>query len=170
MKCLVLSVLLALAAIAPAAASAQNKIGFVSTQRIVREAAPAVRAQRKIESEFAARDQELAKVADQLKRLQDELEKNAVTMSDSERRNKERDFGELNRDFQRKQREFREDLTQRRNEELAHVIEQANRVIREIADQEKYDIIFQDAVYANPRIDITDKVIKALEAGKPPAR
>jgi outer membrane protein len=91
-------------------------------------------------------------------------------MSETQRRAKERDFGDLNRDFQRKQREFREDLNQRRNEELAQVVEHANRVIRQIAEQEKYDIIFQDAVFASPRIDITDKVIKALESGKPPAK
>jgi outer membrane protein len=101
--------------------------------------------------------------------MQDELERQGVTLPDSQRRAKEREFNDLNRDFQRRQREFREDLNQRRNEELAQVVEQANRVIRQIAEQEKYDIIFQDAVYANPRIDITDRVIKALE-GKPPAR
>ena len=155
------------AAQAPAAGS---KFGFVNTERILRDATPAVRAQKKIEAEFQKRDQELAKIADQLKRMQDDLEKNGVTMSESQRRTRERDFGELNRDFQRKQREFREDLNQRRNEELAQVVEQANRVIRQIAEQEKYDIIFQDAVYASPRIDITDKVIKALDTGKPPAK
>jgi outer membrane protein len=161
-----------LAALA-ASASAQapgSKFGFVNTERILRDATPAQRAQKKIEAEFQKRDQDLAKIADQLKRMQDDLEKNGVTMSESQRRNKERDFGELNRDFQRKQREFREDLNQRRNEELAQVVEQANRVIRQIAEQEKYDIIFQDAVYASPRIDITDKVIKALDSGKPPAK
>jgi len=152
------------------AAYAQPKIGFVSTERILKESAPAVTAQKKIETEFAKRDQELAKMAGELKRMQEKLEKNAMTMRESERRKKEREFSELNRDFQRRQREFREDLNQRRNEELAHVIEQANRVIRQIADQEKYDIIFQDAVYANPRIDITEKVIKALDGGKAPAR
>ncbi|MGH8703801.1 MAG: OmpH family outer membrane protein [Burkholderiales bacterium] len=155
---------------APAApALAEGKFGFVNTERILRDAAPAARAQKKIEAEFAKRDQELTKIADQLKRMQDELDKSGVTMPETQRRNKERDFNDLNRDFQRKQREFREDLNQRRNEELAQVVEQANRVIRQIAEQEKYDIIFQDAVYANPRIDITDKVIKALE-GKLPAR
>jgi outer membrane protein len=143
----------------PAAAQGENKIGFVNTQRILREAAPAVRAQKKIEAEFSKRDQEMVRAADQLKKLQDELE----------RRAKEREFADMNREFQRRQREFREDLNQRRNEELAQVVEQANRVIRQIAEQEKYDIIFQDAVYANARIDITDRVIKALE-GKPPAR
>ena len=154
------------AAQAPAPAS---KFGFVNTERILRDAVPAVRAQKKIEAEFQKRDQELAKIAEQLKRMQDELEKDGVTMSETQRRAKERDFGELNRDFQRKQREYREDLNQRRNEELAQVVEQANRVIRQMAEQEKYDIIFQDAVFASPRIDITDKVIKALE-GKPPAK
>ena len=153
----------------PAAAQGESKIGFVNTQRILREAAPAVRAQKKIEAEFAKRDQEMARTGDQLKKLQDELERQGVTLPESQRRTKEREFSELNRDFQRRQREFREDLNQRRNEELAQVVEQANRVIRQIAEQEKYDIIFQDAVYANTRIDITDRVIKALE-GKPAAR
>lgn len=147
-----------------------GRFGFVNTERILRDAIPAQRAQKKIEAEFQKRDQELARVADQLKRMQDDLEKNSVTMSESQRRTKEREFGELNRDFQRKQREFREDLNQRRNEELAQVVEAANRVIRQIAEQEKYDIILQDAVYASPRIDLTDKVIKALDSGKPPAK
>jgi outer membrane protein len=147
-----------------------GKFGFVNTERILRDAAPAIRAQKKIEAEFQKRDQELGRMADQLKRMQDELDKNSVTMSDAQRRAKERDFADLNREFQRKQREFREDLNQRRNEELAQVVEQANRVIRQIAEQEKFDIIFQDAVFASPRIDITDKVIKALDSGKPPAK
>jgi outer membrane protein len=163
----------ALPVAAQSPAGSASKFGFVNTERILRDATPAVRAQKKIEVEFQKRDKELATMADQLKRMQDDLEKNGVTMSETQRRNRERDFGEMNRDFQRKQREFREDLNQRRNEELAQVVESANRVIRQIAEQEKYDIIFQDAVYASPRIDITDKVIKALEAGaagKPPAK
>jgi outer membrane protein len=168
LKSLILAAALcaALPAWSQAQAPAQGKIGFVNTERILRDAVPAQRAQKKIESEFQKRDQELARMADQLKRLQDELEKNSVTLSETQRRNKEREFGDVNREFQRKQREFREDLNQRRNEELAQVVEQANRVIRQIAEQEKFDIIFQDAVYASQRIDITDKVIKALE-GKP---
>ena len=155
------------AGIAPA--HSEGRIGFVNTERILRDAVPAQRAQKKIEAEFAKRDQELSRMADQLKKTQDELEKNSVTMSETQRKNKEREFADTNREFQRKQREFREDLNSRRNEELAQVVEQANRVIRQIAEAEKYDIIFQDAVYANPRIDITDKVIKTLE-GKSPGR
>jgi len=155
--------------ISGSAAAADFKIGFVNTERVFRDAAPAVRAQKKIEQEFAKRDQDMQKMAEQIRKLQETLEKNSVTMSEGERRNKEREFGELNKDFQRKQREFREDLNQRRNEELAAVLERANRTIKAIAESEKYDIIFQEAVYASPRIDITDKVIKALDdkpAGK----
>ena len=152
------------------AAFAQGKIGVVQIERIVRDSAPAMRAQKKLEAEFSKREAELGKVADQLKRMQDELEKEGVTMSETQRRNKERDFNDLSRDFQRKQREYREDVNQRRNEELSQVIEAANRIIRQIAESEKYDIIFQEAAYANPRIDITDKVIKALDSSKPPAK
>ena len=152
-----------------APALAQGKIGFVNTERIMRDSAPAQRAQKKIEGEFTKRDQELTRIADQLKRMQEDLEKNAMTMAESQRRTKERELADLDRDFQRKRREFQEDLNQRRNEELAQVLEQANRAIRALAEQEKYDIIFQDAVYANPRIDLTDRVIKTLGEGKPAA-
>jgi outer membrane protein len=170
-KRLILAALLAPVALGAAAQApvVSMKIGYVNTERILRDAVPAMRAQKKIEAEFQKRDQELAKLADQLKRMQDDIEKNSVTMSESQRRGREREFGELNREFQRKQREFREDLNQRRNEELAQVVEQANRVINQIAEQEKFDLILQDAVYRSPRIDITDKVIKALE-GKTPAK
>ena len=149
-----------------AMASAQEapKIGFVNTERILRDAAPAKAAQQKLEKEFEKRDQELQRLAKQLQGMQESLEKNGMTMAEGERRNKEREFNDLNRDFQRKQREFREDLNQRRNEELSQVIDKANRVIKQIAEQEKYDVILQEAVFASPRIDITDKVIKALNA------
>jgi outer membrane protein len=157
---LTLTSVMLLAVGAPAAA--EVKIGFVNSDRLMRDAAPAVKAQKKLEKEFEKREQELQKNAKQLQDMQTSLEKNSVTMAESERKNKEREFNDLNRDFQRRQREFREDLNQRRNEELASVIERANKAIKQIAEQEKYDVIFQDAVYANPRIDITDKVIKAL--------
>lgn len=162
----VLAALPALLAPLPAAAQ-EGRIGFVNLDRILRDAAPAVRAQKKIEGEFSRREQELAKLAEGLKRMQEQLEKNAVTMSESDRRAREREFNDQSREFQRKQREFREDLNQRRNEELAGVLERANRAVRQIAEQEKYDIIFQEAVYANPRIDITEKVIKLLDDARP---
>ena len=148
-------------------AQSEGRIGYVNLERILRDSAPAIRAQKKIEQEFAKRDQDLGKLADQLKRLQRTLEKNAVTMSDSDRTKREREFADLNRDFLRKQREAREDFNQRRNEELSGVIERANRAVKRIAESEKYDIIFQEAVWASPRIDITEKVIKALDESKP---
>ena len=163
------AILVACLALPALPAAAQAKFGFVNTQRVLSESLPATRAQKRIEAEFQKRDQELARMADQLKRMQDELDRNAMTMGEAQRRNKEREFGELNREFQRKQRELREDMNQRKNEELRQVIDQAERVIRQIAEQEKFDIIFQDAAYVAPRVDITDKVIKALE-DKPPAK
>jgi outer membrane protein len=147
-------------------AFAQAKIGFVSLDRILRESPVAQRAQKKIEQEFSKRDQELGKMSEQLKKMQENLEKNAVTLSEVDRQKRERELNDLNREFQRKQREFREDLNTRRNDELAGVIERANRAIRQIAEAEKYDIIFQEAVWANPRIDITEKVIKALDESR----
>ena len=147
-------------------AAAEVKVGFVNSDRIMKEAVPAKKAQQKLEKEFEKRDQDLQRMAKQLQGMQEGLEKNGVTMAEGEHRAKEREFNDLNRDFQRKQREFREDLNQRRNEELAGVLERANKTIKAIAEAEKYDIIFQEAVYASPRIDITDKVIKALTEAK----
>jgi outer membrane protein len=160
---------LTLGAVSPALA--QSGIGFVSLERIMREAPAAQRAQKKLEQEFSQRGQELSKLAEQLKKMQENLEKNAVTMSESERQKRERELGDTNRDFQRRQREFNEDLGHRRKEEFESVIERANRAVRQIAEAEKLDVVFQNeqVVWANPRIDITDKVIKALEdtrAGK----
>ncbi len=161
-KSLVLASLLAVGLVTEAAASDQLKIGFVNTQRIFRDAPAAVKAAKKLEAEFSKRDQDLQRMAKQLQGMQEKLEKDAVTMSESERRAKEREFGELSREFQRKQREFREDLNLRQNEENAAVIDKANKAIKQIAESEKYDLIVQDVVYFSPRLDITDKVIKAL--------
>lgn len=143
-------------------AAAELKIGFVKLERLFKEAAPAVKAQKKIEKEFASRDQELQKLSKQARELQTGLEKDGVTMAESERRDKEQDLARLNRDLQRMQRELREDLNLRKNEELAAVLERANKVIQQIAESEKFDLILQEAVYISPRIDITDRVIKAL--------
>jgi outer membrane protein len=144
------------------AQGSESKIGFINSERLFREAAPAKRAQQKLEKEFASRDAEIQKLSKQVRDLQSMLEKDGVTMPEAERRNKERDLGNMNRDLQRAQREFREDLNLRRNEELSAVQERANKVIQQIAIDEKFDLIIQDVVYASPRIDITDRVIKAL--------
>lgn len=155
--------MLALATVTASAQAADFKVGFVNTERLFREAAPAKRAQTKLEKEFATRDAELAKLNRQVRDLQAQIDKDGATMSEGDRRNKERDLANLTRDLQRAQREFREDLNLRRNEELAGIQERANKVIQAIAEAEKYDLIVQDpVVYASQRIDITEKVIKAL--------
>jgi outer membrane protein len=151
----------------PALAQAQTKIGFVNTERILRDSAPAARATKRLETEFAKKQQDLRQLADQLKRLQADLEKNAVTMSDAQRQDKERQFNEMSRELQRRDRDFRDEVNQRRNEEMAQLLDQANRVIRQIAESENFDAILQEGVYVNPRVDITDKVIKALDSMKP---
>jgi outer membrane protein len=156
----------ALAAPAVPVLAAEIKIGFVDAERIRRESGPAQKAQKKLEKEFAERDKELQKVAKQVKDLQTSLEKDAVTMSESDKRNKEQELARLNREFQRVQREFREDLNLRKNEELATIIERADKAIKTIAEAEKFDLIVQEAVFRSSRIDITDKVIKALASEK----
>ncbi|MDR0673897.1 MAG: OmpH family outer membrane protein [Zoogloeaceae bacterium] len=142
------------------------KVGYVDTQRIFRNAPAAVQAAKDIEKEFSGRDQELQKMAKKLQGMQENMEKNAVTMSEAERRNKEREYAELSREFQRKQREFREDLSLRQNEAYATISDKANKAIRQIAESEKFDLILQDVIWVSPRLDITDKVVKALSDGK----
>jgi outer membrane protein len=144
------------------AGAVEMKIGFVNTERVFREAAPAKRAQQKLEREFAARNSELTKMEKQGRDLQTELERENVTITETVRRDKERQLADISRNFQRMQREIREDLNLRRNEELASVQERATRVINQIAEQEKFDLILQEAVFASGRIDITEKVIRAL--------
>ena len=148
------------------AGAADIKIGFIDAERINRESAPAERASKQLEKEFAPRQQELQRREGQIKSLQGQLEKDGMTMSESDRRAKEQELARMSLDFQRMQREYREDLNMRRNQELAALFERANRVIKQIAEAEKFDLILQEAVYRSPRIDITDRVLKALAEGK----
>lgn len=143
-------------------ASADIKIGFVNTERVFREAPIALQAQKRLEKEFAARDAELQKMAKQARDLQAQLEKDGAIQSDTERRNKERDLANLNRDYQRTLREFREDLNVRRNEELSKIQDRARKAIQAYGEAEKFDVILEEAVYFSPKIDITDKIIRAL--------
>ena len=157
-------------AFAGAPAFAEFKLGFVNGQRVVNESPQAKKAKQKLEKEFEKRDQELQQLAKRLQSMQENLEKNGVTMAESERRTKEREFNDLNRDFQRKQREFREDLNLRQNEEMATSFERANRVIKDYAMKKKYSLIVQEAVYFDPAIDITEDIIKALSSEAPPVK
>jgi outer membrane protein len=155
----------ALLALAAVAAQAQElKIGYVNSDRVLRDAVPAKAAQAKLEAEFSKREKDLADLANKLKASGEKLDKDAPTLAESERARRQRDLVEQDREFQRKRREFQEDLSQRKNEELATVVERANKVIKQIFESEKYDLILQEAVFAGPKIDITDKVIKALNA------
>ena len=142
--------------------AAELKIGFVNQERILRESSPAKRAQDKLDKEFAPRRAELDRMEKQGRELETTLQKESVTLPEAERSARERQLAQLARDVQRMQREFREDVNLRRNEELASLQERANKVISGIAEKEKFDLIFQEAVYASTKIDITDKVIKAL--------
>lgn len=144
------------------AAQVGTKVGFVNTQRILLDSAPAKVAQEKIDAEFEKRNVELQKlVADLRKRVQ-AFEKDAPVLAESDRNRRQRELGNLDADVQRKQREIQEDFNRRRNEEFAIIIERANAAIKDIAESENYDLILQDAVTVSPRVDITDKVIKAL--------
>ncbi len=144
------------------ALSAELKIGFVSIEKILRESGPAKRADDKLQKEFTARKAQVEKLRKQGRDLQAFLEKEGVTLSDSERRNRERDLAILARDMERMEREYNEDLNLRKNDEYAAVLQRANNVVKQIAENEKFDLIVQEAVYVSKQIDITDKVLKAL--------
>jgi outer membrane protein len=156
----------------PLAGHAQEaiKIGYVNSERLLREAAPAKAAQSRLEGEFGKREKDLAEQGARLKAAAERLDKEGPTLAEGERARRQRELVEQDRDLQRKRREFQEDLTVRKNEELAAVIERANRVIRQIAEQEKYDVILQEAIFAGPRVDITEKVIKQLNSAPPATR
>jgi outer membrane protein len=165
-KTLAAAAAVAVSAVGTAAQAQELKIGYVNSERVMREATPAKAAQAKLEAEFSKREKDLTDLGAKLKAAADKLEKDAPTLPESERARRQRDLVEQDREFQRKRREFQEDLNQRKNEELAAVLERANKVIKQIFDQEKYDLIVQDAVHWSPRVDITKKVIDALNAGK----
>ena len=138
------------------------RVGHVSSDRIMRESAPAQAAEAKIKREFSGRNKELEETSERLKGIATKLEKEMPVLAESERIKRQRELVELDQEFQRKQLAFRQDLNQRRNEEIASVVNRAQLVIKKIAETEKFDLILQDAIYVNPKVDITDKVIKAL--------
>ena len=158
-------VAVALIASTPLARAQELKIGVVNSDRILRDSTPARTAMQKLEAEFSKRDRELQETGTRLKSSAERFEKDAPVMTETDRSRRQRELAEMDREFQRKQCEFREDFNQRRNEELQALLERTNRIIRQMAEQEKYDLILQEAVYFNPRIDITEKVLRALNNG-----
>ena len=162
LKTLVAAALLAGTAVG---VSAQElKIGYVNSDRVLRDAVPAKAAQAKLEAEFLKREKDLTTQGESLKTASERFEREAPTLSESQRTSRQRALVDQDRDFQRRRREFQEDLNARKNEELQQVYERANRVVKQVAEAEKYDAILQEAIYINPKHDITDKVIKALNA------
>ena len=162
MRVLAFVTLAAACSISSAVMAQELRIGYVNSERVLREAAPAKAAQARLEAEFSKRERDLADQGGRMKSAAEKLEKEVPTLSESERARRQRELVEQDRELQRKRREFQEDLTQRKNEELQTVVERANRVIKQIFEQEKYDVILQEAIFAGPRVDITEKVIKAL--------
>ena len=142
------------------------RVGFVNTDRIFREANTAKVAQTKLEQEFSKREKELVEIGNSLKSNAEKLERDSPTLSDTQRSTRQRQLADQDREFQRNRREFQEDLNARKNEELQQVLEKANKVVKQVAESEKYDLILQEAVYINPKHDITDKVIKVINSGK----
>jgi outer membrane protein len=162
-----LSAVLLLGATSLTAQASDLKLGYVNTEQLLRESAPAKAALARLELEFGKRDRELREAEQRIKSAGEKLDKEGMTLSESERSRRQRDLVDQDRDLQRKRREFQEDLNQRKSEELSAVVERANRVIKQIFEQEKYDLIVQEALAASSRIDITDKVVKALNAASP---
>jgi outer membrane protein len=148
------------------AAAQEFKIGFINTDRIFRDANSAKTAQAKLEQEFQRREKELNDQGALIKAAADKLEKEAPTLSEAQRNSRQKQLTDQDRDFQRKRREFQEDLNVRKNEELQIVLERANKVVKQVAESEKYDYVLQEAVYVNPKHDITEKVLKVLNATK----
>jgi len=153
-----------LGACALAAHAQEFRVGFVNTDRIFREANTAKAAQAKLEQEFSKRERELVDIGNGLKTASEKLERDAPTLSESQRASRQKNLVDQDRDFQRKRREFQEDLNARKNEEFQQVLEKANRIVKQVAEAEKYDLVLQEAVYINPKHDITDKVIKTINA------
>lgn len=162
MRKLFLFLLIALLASGPALA-AEMKIGYIDTERLFRDSNQAAKAQKKLEQEFSKRDQDIQKMVKQARDLQAILERDDLTMTDADKNKKERDLANLTREIQRSQREFREDLNQRKQEEFNAIHERARAIILDIANREKYDLIVENAVYASPRIDLTDRVLRAMD-------
>ncbi len=156
----------ALLVAAPLAYAQDLKVGVVNSDRLLRDSQPARAAMQKLEAEFSKRDKELQDMGARLKSSAERFEKDGPVMSETDRVRRQRELAEADREFQRKQREFREDFNQRRNEELQGLLERTNRIIRQIAEQEKFDLIVQEAVYFNPRIDMTERVLRALNNAK----
>lgn len=151
-----------------AIANAQElKIGYVDTTRVLKDAPQAEQARKKLENEFAPRDEKIVAMQKQLKKLDDQQNKDIAVMSDSSRRKLERDLIELKRDIKRAKEEFTEDFNLRRNEELTKLQRLISQMTVAVAKEDGYDVVLSDSVlYTSKRVDITEKVLERMRAGK----
>lgn len=163
---LVLSLFMGLALLAGPAMAQATKIGAINVEKILRESNTAKAVSAKLEQDFSKRERDIRTAADQFRAAVEKFEKEGPTMAESQRANRQRQLAEQERDIQRRQRDFQEELNLRRNEALQQVVEKLNRVVRQIAESDKYDLIVSEAYYINPRVDITDKVMSALDSAK----
>jgi outer membrane protein len=145
------------------AVAAELKVGYVQVDKILQEAPQTAESGKKLEREFSPRSQELDRTQKQIRDIEVSLDKEGVTLSESERRNKERDVSNLKIEFQRKQRELREDINLRKNEELSVLQDRINKAVQTVSETDGYDLVVYGGVaYASKKIDITDKVLKLL--------
>lgn len=143
--------------------AAELKVGYVQVDKILQEAPQTAESGKKLEREFSPRSQELDRMAKQIKDLEAALDKDGLTISEAERRNKERDVQNIKIEFQRKQRELREDINLRKNEELGSLQDRVNKAVQSVSEAEGYDlVVYSGVAYASKKIDITDKVLKML--------
>lgn len=143
--------------------AAELKVGYVQVDKILQEAPQTSESGKKLEKEFGPRTQELDRMQKQIRDLEAALDKDSVTMSETDRRNKERDVSNLKIEFQRKQRELREDINIRKNEELGALQDRINKAVQTVSEAEGYDlVVYSGVAYASKKIDITDKVLKSL--------
>lgn len=142
--------------------AAELKIGVVDAERLTRESAPAQRASKQLEKEFAPRLQAIETRAKRIAELQQKLEQGGASLNAGDRRSTEQELQRLSLDAERQRREYDEDLNTRRRQELTALFERAHRIIQRIAEAEGYDLVLQDAVYRTPGADMTERVLDAL--------
>lgn len=144
------------------------RVGVVMPERVIKESNMTKLADAKLQQEFSKREKDLLDTDKAFKAAIEKFERDASTMSETQRQSRQKQFAEQDRDLKRKGREFQEELNARRNEEMQQVFDRASKVVKQIGESEKYDLIIEatGALYVNPKHDITDKVLKAINATK----
>jgi outer membrane protein len=162
----IFAVLLTVAFVSSLASAEELKVGYINTDKVFRDSNAAIAAQNKLQQEFSKREKDLVDMGNTLKSDAEKFDRDAMTMSETQRSIKQRQLMDQDRELQRKRQEFQEDVKNRKNEEFKVVLDKANKVIKQMAESEKYDVLLQQVAYINPKLDVTDKVIKALNAAK----